>query len=126
MREIKVQSYLDHRHLTPLYGCFSDEKFIYLIQEFMPDGSLMSVKKKRKIPEYQASLYVRQICLGLKYMHTENIIHRDIKPENIFLNDVIFCLFRVMQKLEILAVQFIQRHLEILKLAVLLIYLLSS
>ena len=54
----------------------------------MPDGSLMQVKKKRKVTEAQASSYLRQICEGLKYMHTEEIIHRDIKPENIFLNDV--------------------------------------
>ncbi len=55
----------------------------------MPDGSLMQFRKKRKIAESQVSYYIRQICLGLKYMHTENVIHRDIKPENIFLNDVL-------------------------------------
>lgn len=55
----------------------------------MPDGSLMQVKKKRKISEAETSSYIRQICEGLKYMHTEDIIHRDIKPENVFLNDVI-------------------------------------
>jgi len=27
----------------------------------------------------------RQICKGLKYIHTEGIIHRDLKPSNIFL-----------------------------------------
>ncbi len=88
MREIKIQSFLKHRHLTSLYGFFDDDSFIYLILEIMPDGSLMQVKKKRKVPESEVSSYVRQICEGLKYMHTEEIIHRDIKPENIFLNDV--------------------------------------
>lgn len=79
-REIKIQSFLQHRHLTSLYGFFSDQAYIYLILELMPDGSLMQVKKKRKIPESQVSYYLRQICLGLKYMHNENVIHRDIKP----------------------------------------------
>jgi serine/threonine protein kinase len=88
VREIKIQSFLKHRHLTSLYGFFDDDSFIYLILEIMPDGSLMQVKKKRKVPESEVSSYVRQICEGLKYMHTEEIIHRDIKPENIFLNDV--------------------------------------
>ncbi len=27
----------------------------------------------------------RQICKGLKYIHSEGIIHRDLKPSNIFL-----------------------------------------
>ena len=80
MREIKIQSYLDHRHLTPLYGCFSDEKYVYLVLEYLPDGSVTQVKKLKKIPEAKASLIIRQICLGLKYIHTEDIIHRDIKP----------------------------------------------
>ena len=81
----------------------------------MPDGSLMSVKKKRKIPESQVSFYVRQMCFGLKYMHTEEIIHRDIKPENIFLNGVILILFRAMQKSETLDAQSTLKHLEVLK-----------
>jgi serine/threonine protein kinase len=51
VREIKIQSFLKHRHLTSLYGFFDDDSFIYLILEIMPDGSLMQVKKKRKVPE---------------------------------------------------------------------------
>ena len=31
MREIKIQSFLQHSHLTALYGFFSDETLIYLI-----------------------------------------------------------------------------------------------
>jgi serine/threonine protein kinase len=49
IREIKIQSFLQHRHLTSIYGFFSDESCIYLILEVMPDGSLMQVRKKRKI-----------------------------------------------------------------------------
>ena len=51
LREIKIQSFLKHRHLTSLYGFFSDENYVYLILELMPDGSIMQVKKKRKISE---------------------------------------------------------------------------
>ena len=51
MREIKIQSYLDHKNLTALYGFFDDADYIYLIMEFLTDGSLSQMKKKKKLPE---------------------------------------------------------------------------
>jgi serine/threonine protein kinase len=89
IREIKIQSFLNHKHLTSLYGYFYDAKDIYLIIEAMPDGSLSQTNKKKKLSEIEVSRIIRQICDGLKYMHMEDIIHRDIKPENIFVNEVL-------------------------------------
>jgi len=37
----------------------------------MPDGSLLQTKKAKRITEVEASTYIKQICEGLKYMHTE-------------------------------------------------------
>lgn len=31
VREIKLQSYLNHSHITSLYGYFHDEDYLYLI-----------------------------------------------------------------------------------------------
>jgi serine/threonine protein kinase len=78
-REIKIQSYLVHRHITSLYGVFHDEHKIYLIMECMPDGSMHSNGKKR-ISESEAAHLIAQACDGLLYIHRESIIHRDIKP----------------------------------------------
>jgi serine/threonine protein kinase len=95
LREIKIQSYLNHGSLTALYGCFQDEENLYLVLEALPEGSLQQVKKKRKLPEREAAGIVRQVSEGLKYMHEEYVIHRDLKPENLFVNDVRIRLFRV-------------------------------
>lgn len=69
----------------------------------------MQVKKKRKIPEAEVACYIKQICEGLKYMHTEEIIHRDIKPENIFLFEVTIILYRDMPRLETSDVPYIRK-----------------
>lgn len=47
-----MQSYIDHPNILKLYGVFNDEKNIYLILEFMEQGSLYSqLKRFKKIPE---------------------------------------------------------------------------
>jgi len=80
IREIKLQTYLNHSHITSLYGYFHDEDHLYLVLELLPDGSLQQVKKKKKMPEKETADIVRQVAEGLKHMHSEYIIHRDLKP----------------------------------------------
>lgn len=67
-REIKIQSYLQHRHLASLFGFFDDAHKIYLVMEYMPDGN-MSSNGKKKIKENEAAYLLQQVCEGLLYMH---------------------------------------------------------
>lgn len=53
---------MNHRHLTSLYGFFDDENKIYLIMEYLSDGNLSHVYRKKKIPEDKVSKIVRQVC----------------------------------------------------------------
>ena len=80
LRQIKIQSCLNHKNLTSLFGYFHDEENLYLILEALPDGSLQNVKKKKKLPEKQAASIIRQVVEGLQHMHQQYIIHRDLKP----------------------------------------------
>jgi myosin-light-chain kinase len=38
---------------------------------------------KFMLTEKACSIFVRQICEALDYMHEKNVIHLDLKPENI-------------------------------------------
>lgn len=40
IREIKIHSYLNHRNVIKLYGVFHDEKKVYMVMEYAPDGEL--------------------------------------------------------------------------------------
>ena len=40
-----------------------------------------------KIPEHVILSIMKDICLGVKYMHQNGVAHRDLKVENVLLKD---------------------------------------
>ncbi|RHY32720.1 hypothetical protein DYB32_002302 [Aphanomyces invadans] len=85
-REIEIQSDLNHPNILRLFGYFYDDKRIYLIIEYAPQGELyQKLIEVGRFSESVAANYVSQIANGLLYMHQRHIIHRDLKPENLLL-----------------------------------------
>lgn len=81
IREIKIQSFLNHPNIVKLYAFFSDHHYIYLLLELCFSGELYDfLKKKRKIPEPYTRNIMQQTLKALDYMHENEIIHRDLKP----------------------------------------------
>lgn len=61
---------MDHPNIVKLFGIFSDEEHIYLIMEYMEDGSLYSlVKKEKKLSEKSCATKLLEIASGILYMH---------------------------------------------------------
>jgi serine/threonine protein kinase len=53
-----------------LYGFFSDETSVYLLMEYMEDGSLYSIlKKNKKMPEGYVAERIKEITSALDYLH---------------------------------------------------------
>lgn len=46
--EVKINFYLDHPNISKLYGIFDDDKCIYMIMEYMHDGSLYNTMRRNK------------------------------------------------------------------------------
>lgn len=52
--------------------------------EYLPGGDLYSLLQNvGSFDEDTAKLYIYEILLALKFLHTNGIIHRDLKPDNI-------------------------------------------
>ena len=97
--EINLMRKLSHPNITKILETFEDEKFYFIIMEYINGGNLFSyVKKRRKLSEKVAKFLFKQIILGIKHIHSQLIVHRDIKLENILIdmnNNVKICDFGI-------------------------------
>jgi [calcium/calmodulin-dependent protein kinase] kinase len=86
-----IMKKLDHPNVLRLFEIIDNpqESKIYLITEFVKNGSLANrLKSKPKLSEEQMRKIFRQLITAVEYCHyVPNIIHRDIKPDNILIDE---------------------------------------
>ncbi|XP_061904483.1 calcium/calmodulin-dependent protein kinase kinase 1 isoform X5 [Entelurus aequoreus] len=63
------------------------EDNLHMVFELMRNGPVMEVPTDNPLSEEQARLYLRDVILGIEYLHYQKIVHRDIKPSNLLLGD---------------------------------------
>lgn len=75
---------------------FEDEKHHYIVMEYCEGIELFEIikqaaianektGKKGALDEETAAWYMKNIALGVKFMHDRQILHRDLKPGNIMI-----------------------------------------
>lgn len=85
-RELSILLTLDHPNVIRMYEWFEDAENVYLIMELCDGGDLLAaledpLKSTTLTPEAKRNI-LRQILLGVAYIHERSVIHRDIKLEN--------------------------------------------
>ena len=86
--EVQILTKLDHPNIVKYYETYIDEKYIYLVMEYIGGGELfdkIASQKNQVFSEEMARDYMRKLFGALHHMHSQGIVHRDIKPENIML-----------------------------------------
>lgn len=71
-----------------LLYAFQTSKYFFLIQEYCPCGDVSKMlKKKKRLSEQEARLYIAEVLLALEHLHSNGIIYRDLKPDNIIIGE---------------------------------------
>lgn len=74
--------------LVCLKFSFQDDKFLYLVMEYLAGGDLMTLLIRRNtLTEEEARFYIAELVLAVESVHKMNYIHRDLKPDNILLDN---------------------------------------
>uniref|UniRef100_A0A0K0D9P7 Protein kinase domain-containing protein n=1 Tax=Angiostrongylus cantonensis TaxID=6313 RepID=A0A0K0D9P7_ANGCA len=75
-----------HSNVIELHEVYETPSDVILVLELVSGGELFDhVCARECLDEVEAAAFVRQILLGLKHLHSLNIVHLDIKPENVML-----------------------------------------
>ena len=89
-KEAQFLSKFNNEYIVKYYDSFIKDNKFNIIMEYAGNKTLKSYIKDRGdalIAQETLNNIVKQICLGLKEIHKENIIHRDISPDNIFIDE---------------------------------------
>jgi serine/threonine-protein kinase/endoribonuclease IRE1 len=86
VNEIKIlQGLKDCKNIVRYFAYYDDDEFIFIACE-RAEITLEKCISNGNIEEKELINVIYESCLGLAYLHRENILHRDIKPTNILIS----------------------------------------
>ena len=85
IQEISILSELHSPYVTKYHGSFLKGSDLWIIMEFCSGGSCSDLMRPGLIPEDYICIIIRELLLGLDYLHSDKKLHRDIKAANVLL-----------------------------------------
>jgi len=84
--EAKLAGVLNHGNIVTIYDAGEYEGLFYMAMEYLEGQTLQTLlHQHRTLPPDRIVEIARQVCAGLDYAHSHNVIHRDVKPANIMI-----------------------------------------
>jgi len=86
--EVEILKKLDHPNIIKVFEYYIRKDHLYIITEYLPNGSLKSqLSKNEKLEESHVCMIFQQILSAVCYFHQKGIIHFYLRPDRILLGD---------------------------------------
>ncbi|KAG6040512.1 hypothetical protein E4U41_000333 [Claviceps citrina] len=86
IQEIAILSELQSPYVTKYYGSYAKGAELWIVMEFCAGGSCADLMKPGLVGEDYIAIILRELLLGLDYLHSDQKLHRDIKAANVLLS----------------------------------------
>lgn len=93
LAEANLMKQLQHPKLVRLYAVVTEEP-IYIITEFMENGSLVDFLKTTQGAKLTMNILIdmaSQVAEGMEFIEKKNYIHRDLRAANILVSEELIC-----------------------------------
>lgn len=84
--ERHIMAHANSEWIVQLHYAFQDNKYLYMVMDYMPGGDIVSLMSMYDIPEKWAVFYTMEVVLALDTIHNMGFVHRDVKPDNMLLD----------------------------------------
>jgi serine/threonine protein kinase len=86
--ERNILARISHPFIVSLCFAFQTQSKFYMGLDYQPGGELINRScHGPKLSVNDWKLYIGELALALKYLHSQGIVYRDLKPENILLDE---------------------------------------
>jgi serine/threonine-protein kinase 24/25/MST4 len=85
IQEISILSELQSPYVTKYHGSYLKGSDLWIIMEFCSGGSCSDLMRPGQIHEDYICIIIRELLMGLDYLHSDKKLHRDIKAANVLL-----------------------------------------
>jgi serine/threonine-protein kinase 24/25/MST4 len=76
-------SELQSPYVTKYYGSYAKGAELWIVMEFCAGGSCADLMKPGIMGEDYIAIIIRELLMGLDYLHADKKLHRDIKGESV-------------------------------------------
>ncbi|XP_052466706.1 rho-associated protein kinase 1 isoform X3 [Carassius gibelio] len=84
--ERDIMAFANSNWVVQLFYAFQDDRYLYMVMEYMPGGDLVNLMSNYDVPEKWARFYTAEVVLALDCIHSMGFIHRDVKPDNMLVD----------------------------------------
>ena len=84
IQEIAILSELQSPYVTKYHGSYAKGAELWIVMEFCSGGSCADLMKPGLIGEDYIAIILKELLLGLDYLHSDKKLHRDVKGMCVF------------------------------------------